>query len=218
MLDEGEVEGGQSRGPGRWKPWIVRGLFESALIVFSVLLALALSQWLNERELERRVQDTRRFFAEEVAANQKLLADPYYLPHHKALGRGLVEAAQAGPESPGFDAKAYALFESGAHPTPFREAVWSSISGSEIMARMPPEEVFQLSDIYRLQKDLAATHSGMYATLVGMDPEDRSPKAARGNVRALQLYMGDVVGLESTLQKRYEKVLASLTAPPRRAR
>ena len=39
----------------KWRDWLPRVLFESALIVLSVLLALALNQWSDERKQDERV-------------------------------------------------------------------------------------------------------------------------------------------------------------------
>lgn len=52
----------------RWRRWLPRALFESGLIIFSVVLALALTGWAEDRRMSRRADDMRGFLIEEMKA------------------------------------------------------------------------------------------------------------------------------------------------------
>lgn len=57
--------------------WWPRALAESLLIVFSVVLALAVSEWADGRRTAARVAEMRGFLIEEIRANRTLLtSDP----------------------------------------------------------------------------------------------------------------------------------------------
>lgn len=45
-----------------WRRWGPRALFEGALIVFSVILALALTNWAEDRKIDAEVAEARAFF------------------------------------------------------------------------------------------------------------------------------------------------------------
>ncbi len=49
----------------RWRRWAPRAVFESLLIVFSVILALGLTNWAEDRRTEHRVAEMRQFLIAE---------------------------------------------------------------------------------------------------------------------------------------------------------
>lgn len=71
--------------PHGWRSWLPRVLAESVLIVFSVLLALGVDQWREDRALAREVAEARAAFANEMHDNRDLLTSDRYHPHHKAM-------------------------------------------------------------------------------------------------------------------------------------
>ena len=115
-------------GPFGWRRWLPRAVFESVLIVFSVFLAMALSQWAEDRRTARRVDEARRFFAEEIALNCDRLTSLGLLPFHLKLS-GEVQAALAA-DTP--ERAVDAAFRRGVRPMIFRDAVWRSLSAGEL--------------------------------------------------------------------------------------
>lgn len=71
-----------------WRRWLVRALFESALIILSIIAALAVNEWRDTRELQSQVRQGRAAFAQEIQANyETLLSEQPGLPYHKRLWR-----------------------------------------------------------------------------------------------------------------------------------
>ena len=187
-----ERSSGGGRGPPQWLP---KAAFESALIVFSIFLGLALNNWNQERETARRVQEARAFFAEEIRSNCKTLASSRFLPHHRRLLK-----LAAGPDA------IAAATETGVHPMMFRDAVWRSVAGGDLIEHMDQREVFALTETYGAQAELSAINRAMYPILLGADPEREPARVAR----SLRLYLGDVTAIEGELLHLYDAMLSKL--------
>jgi hypothetical protein len=77
---ENETQG-KSTG---WRRWMVRVVFESMLIVVSIVVALGVNEWRDRRELQAQARDARIAFAREINANRDLLlGEESGLPHHR---------------------------------------------------------------------------------------------------------------------------------------
>lgn len=201
----------------RWRRWLPRALFESGLIVFSVVLALALTNWAEERRTAHEVAQIRAFFIEEIRANRAVLQSDPILPHHRRLreifsrvGDGEVTQAQA--------TAAYgAVFRTGIHVAPLRDAVWRSAETGDLLGEMPLEDLFLLADIYKAQATLEALStgfiSGMPAVLSGLEKGD----GVRAALMTGQLHLGDVVASEEGLVQLYDRALLALDAEPEAA-
>lgn len=192
----------------RWGP---RAAFESLLIVFSVVLALALTNWAEERKTAAQVAEARQFFIAEIRANREILLSEPILPHHRRLRR--IFNVAAGQNSPTVDdaMNAYgAVFETGLHVPPLRDAVWRSAQTGDILGEMPLEEVFLLADVYAAQGRLSQT-SGQFVSgvpaLLGQLEQGRGVRAA---LVSGQLTLGDVVAGEEGLVQLYDRALARL--------
>ncbi len=197
-------------GFSRWGP---RAVFESMLIVLSVLLALWVNQWVEDRKTAERVAEARSFFHEELKANRAVVASERILAHHLALRKGLSEALAQEPAS---DEAVYEaigrVFAGGIHPAGLRDAVWRSVSAGELMHAMEPREVFMLADIYRLQANLDEINRSSYASFMNADTD--TPAARRKFARALALHLGDVVTTEQMLIGLYDDALVRLDSEP----
>lgn len=190
--------------------WLPRALFESFLIVFSVLLALWLSQWNERRATEQRVVEVRQFFAQELRANREMVRSQYYLPHHRRLRGGLEAVMSETVPMAGKRAAVEALYRNGIRFPAFRDAVWRSISGGEVLEHMKPEEVFMLADIYRMQDQLGHSGLAFYPTLLQTPGDLMDVDVAQGKALTLMLYMSDLVAGEEQLLPMYDRAIASL--------
>ena len=207
-----------ARAPHGWRSWLPRVLVESVLIVFSVLLALAVDQWREDRELAREVAEARAAFANEMRGNRDLLTSDRYHPHHKAMWahfRALAEAADAKDEARLAELNVITLekFSNGVWPTPLRDAVWRSLSQSEILRHMKPAEVFLLADTYREQEGIDSWHNRFFDASSQPTAESEHPEYKRSKIHATRSYLADVVAAEERLLKRYEEVAAELEKP-----
>src|SRR5918997_6696314 len=87
-----------THAPHGWRSWLPRVLAESVLVVFSVVLALGVDQWREDRKLAREVVDARTAFASEVRGNRDLVTSDRFHGHHQRMWahyRALADAARA---------------------------------------------------------------------------------------------------------------------------
>ena len=204
--------------PHGWRSWLPRVLAESVLIVFSVLLALALDEWREDREVAREVAEARTAFANEMRGNRDLLTSDRYHPHHRAMWghfRALAEAADAQDQRRLDELNVITLekYSNGVWPTPLRDAVWRSLSASEILRHMKPAEVFLLADTYREQDGLDRWHNRFFDASSQPTGDIDRPEYKRSKIHTTRSYLADVVAAEERLLKRYTEVAAELEKP-----
>jgi hypothetical protein len=198
----------------RWAPWTARLIAESFVVIFSVLLALGVDEWRNNRALERQVEQTRAAFAEEIARNQAVLNDEAFRPYHIAMWEHFKQLSFAHRDSPSkvdsMRRAATERFNTGVHPPPLRDAVWRSLAGSDLVRRMDADEVFLLADIYREQEQLDNAFQRMLAEWLVPTPYRHEPAFQRDDDNITRIFLADVVAAEGRLVKRYEEGLALL--------
>jgi type II secretory pathway pseudopilin PulG len=181
--------------------WLTRIFLECFLIIISILAALAVNEWREARERAARTTEARTAFAHEIRSNRDLLLSDLFFPHHKRLQAEYNAAASEGRDDPG------ALFKSGVHATPLRNAAWRGFSTGTALADFQPEEVLILSDIYREQDSLETLNS-TFRGAIGAPRSDRETPAYRRDVtRSIMLYMNDIVPAEERLRGMYDRAL-----------
>lgn len=194
-----------------WRAWAPRAVFESLLIVFSVVLALGVTNWAEDRRTAHRVSEMRAFLIEEIRLNRTTLRDPYWLPHHERLNRIVGSAAMM--ESPGranAEAAMAAVFETGIHVGGPRDTVWRGFEASGLMSEMDPQEIFLLSDIYRTQELLSGADAGINGSLGDILQGFEDGSGIRAGLMRVHLYLSDVVAAERDLIVKYDAALARL--------
>jgi hypothetical protein len=202
-----------------WRSWLPRVLVESVLVVFSVLLALGVDEWREKRELGRQVQDARAAFAQEIRGNRELLRGDRYHPYHRRMWahyRELSDAAGA-RDSLRLDSLrklTAARFGNGVWPTPFRSAVWRSLSQREVVGRMEPSELFLIADVYREQENVDAWHDRMFTIWSEPRSDADHPAYIRSDIYRTRSYLADVVAGEERLMRRYDEALRLLSRRP----
>jgi hypothetical protein len=212
------MESTPAPAPHGWRSWLPRVLAESVLIVFSVLLALAVDEWREKRELAREVREAREAFANEMRGNRDLLTSDRYHTHHKNMWahyRALADAADAQDAArlAELDRITLAEFSNGVWPTPLRDAVWRSLSQSEILRHMRSAEVFLLADAYQEQERLERWHNRYFDAATIPTADGNNPEIKRSKMHITRSYLADVVAAEQRLLKRYAEVLAQLEKP-----
>lgn len=194
-----------------WRRWAPRAVFESLLIVFSVVLALGVSNWAEDRRTDARMREMRAFLIEEIRLNRATLRDPYWLPHHRRLNRVVGSAAMM--DDPGrADAEAAmaAVFETGFHVGGPRDTVWRGLEASGLMSEMDPRELFLMSDIYRTQDQLRSADTGINGSLGDVLQGFEDGSGIRSGLMRVHLYLSDVVAAEQELLTKYDAALARL--------
>ena len=204
--DGAAMEGTEQAKARGWRRWLVRALFESALIIVSIVVALGVNEWRDKRELEAQGREARKAFAQEIQANREmLLAEKSGLPYHRRLleryrdvsGRPNFTAADLDP--------IYNEFGGGVNMLRLREAVWRSLSGSDVLRKLKQQDVFLLARIYRQQEEIDDFNRAMYTAWRQINADAEGPGYIKDSVRSTRAYLGDVIGAEERLRKLYEE-------------
>ena len=193
----------------RRESWIAKGLFESALIVFSVLLALSVDNCRDHAARQRDLSEARSSLTQEIRANRAILAQKDILPYHESM-LGLYRE-QGGLETP---TRADAILDTGVHVAPLRDAAWRSFVGSAISAELPFRQRMVLADVYGDQEDLRQLHAATIAAMMAPSADRDKPAFVRDTVRSIGLYLSDVVASEQRLIAAYDRALTELSGAP----
>ena len=124
--------------PVRRPPWLGRVLVESVLIVFSVLVALAVDEWRDERALRSRSREAIAAITAEINAN-KIAAQNAKDTHQRIHD----DLAALPPDA---DYKA-GLFQ----PARLLQTAWVTARDTGSLAPLPLEAVLELSRLYERQ-------------------------------------------------------------------
>lgn len=198
-----------------WRRWGPRAVFESLLIVFSVVLALALTDWAEQRKTDRQVAEMRGFLIAEIRANRDDLASDYYVPHHEALKLAFASAGGT-PDRRGVDrAMAEPAIErlfggGGLHLAAPRDAVWESLAASDLLQHMEPKEVFLLARVYRGQESLEGVNRAGYDNALGLLDILSDEGDAHRQMMRMTLYLEDLIQQERNVLRLYDQALAEL--------
>lgn len=190
----------------RIRRWLPQALFESFIMIVSILTALAVNEWRDNRARLTRADEARTVFIHEIEANRALISSEPILPHHQRLQQAYQKLAEANSEQPG------PLFETGAHPAPLRDAAWRSFSAGSTLSDFKPEHIVLLSDIYRAQEALEKLNSGFIAQVSAPRSDRETPEYKRDATRSIGMYLNDVVPLEERLLRDYEHATQQLRA------
>ena len=192
-----------------WRRWLVRALFESALIILSIIAALAVNEWRDTRELQSQVRRARVAFAQEIQANREtLLSEQTGLPYHKRLWQRYQDLGTKPVITIEDLEPIYQEFPTGVHMLRLRDAVWRSFSGSDLLRRLEQRDLFLLAEIYRQQEEIDDFNQAMYAAWRQMDSQAESPGYIKDGVRSTRAYLADIIAAEGRLKKLYETAAA----------
>lgn len=187
--------------------WIARILIESVLIVFSILAALAVSEWQQGRENERLAQEALIAFEREIEQNKARLEDagPYRQGLRDVLSRmnteGELQTAEQFHSTVGLEPL---------RPPFLTSTVWQTSLTTGAIPHIDFELVNALSLTYSLQARLAEfSRSGMPELARGASPPSADMTAA---VREVIIYLTDLNRSEAELLATYEEVLRVLRA------
>ena len=180
--------------------WLPRVVFESLLIVVSILLALALDQWQEDLEIEELVDRSVQSFEQEVRRNKMRVEDvaPYHI--------GLQEILTRLDEGEGVKSlMEYRNIMEGFQATLLLRTAWDTSVATGALSRMDYELVAALSQTYDAQNRFNELYSiGRNAILT----------SARLNVENLDLsiynairFMSEVTAAEAHLEAVYEVTL-----------
>ena len=188
--------------PSRRPVWLPRVLAESALIVFSVLVALAVDEWREERAMRARSREAVAAIVAEINANRSAAQNAR--DAHQRIHDDLT-ALPAGA-----DYKA-GLFQ----PARLLQTAWMTARDTGSLAPLPLDAVLELSRLYERQAIYTALSTEIVTdTFVdlrrrGLDTVLRESRAGFGALTR------EFQGREQGLIEAYDAALTTLGSLPR---
>ena len=193
-LSASETEGSLSR-----RAWISRVLVESVLVVGSILLALALDEWNEDREFEDLATRSLVNFEREIQQNRLRLED--VTPFHVGLRGLLTNMDSDDAEVP---ATAIRNILEGFQPALLVSTAWETAVATGALGYMGYDVVAGLSLTYSLQERLVTLNrSGLNDILVGGFRSGETDLL----VYMANRYMRELTEAEQGLQGVYDLVL-----------
>ena len=178
--------------------WLPQVIFESALIVVSILVALGLDEWREKREDDQTVQQALANFVREIGQNQSRIDDA------APFNQGLLNVLKSRSEHNGIGSvdEFVNMVESYA-PVVLQSTAWETALATGSLAKMDYNLVSALSLTYSLQNRYqVATRTG-FAELTSPQnlSEEKLDLAIYNSVR----YLGDITGMETELGVIYSE-------------
>lgn len=185
-----------------------RLLFESALIIASVALGFAVTEWREraaDRALSRRILTN---VVAEIRANREWLAAQ--IPRHTALVEAVKRAPVPAAEQSGWEALTNTIKE-GSGALPLRRAAWDAAVSSGALRLIDYDIAARLSDIYAFQEDgYGRASRGLGESL--FVPETFKPGHAKETLLMFRAMLGELLGQETYMLDVYERHLPALQA------
>ena len=189
-----------------WPAWLPRVLVESALIVFSVLVALAVDQWRDERGTRVRAREAIAAITSELQANRA--AASRSRSFHQEAHRALKEIASQKRLPSVEEMTRGNVFQ----PATILQTAWTTARDTGALQPVPFEVLLKLSLVYEAQQS--------YARLADAIVDDFYTDVRRRGIDAVvregfagfTLLTADFSGREQRLVERYDETLAMLAA------
>lgn len=192
--------------PGqRWRAWLPRMLVESLLIVFSVLVALAVDEWRDERQRRDRAERAMRSIAAELRQNRSNVARA--LANHRAMADS-VSAYAARRQPPPQHVYLNGLF----NPGLVHSAAWEAALETGATADMPYERVIDLSSTYDRQARYRALGDALVEDVMRQIRLEGLEPVLRDGAPGFLSLQTDFANRERILLATYDSALAAL--PP----
>ncbi|WP_224999346.1 hypothetical protein [Cesiribacter sp. SM1] len=192
--------------------WIKLGI-ESLLIVFSVLLALALNEYMSQNKEDERTKQALISIREELRENQKIVRN-WHQNHRVALKkieeyRGRTEAYDSLVVNHQFQLNR--LFEGTLIPNLVRSTAWETAKSTGILQNIEVPLANSLSETYDAQKLGVSNTADRLISLI-FERETHQQERAAQTLVLLQFTMAELVGQESYLISAYDDMLQKLDA------
>jgi len=178
--------------------WLPRVLFESFLITISILVALALDEWRENREDAENVQQALSNFVSEIQQNQARIDDA------APFNRGLLNVLRNRYDTDDIGSIDDFVNMVGSYsPADLQTTAWETALATGSLAKMEYNVVSALSFTYsRQNRYQIATQSGM-SDLTSLQnlSDDRLDLAIYNSIR----YMTDISSMESDLSEYFNE-------------
>lgn len=172
--------------------WLPRVLFESALITVSILLALGLDEWREDRQDMETVEQAMSNFLSEIQQNKARIDDA------APFNRGLLDVLIRRNTGEGISSVAeFVSIVESYNPVVLQSTAWDTALATGSVTKMDYRLVSALSLTYGLQgRYLQTTRDGMTVLTSPQNlTDDRLELAVYNAVR----YLNEVTGMETEL-------------------
>lgn len=186
------------------RSWLPKVLFESLLIVFSILLALAVDEWREDRQTQKRVDQALESFAGEIQRNREAVAR--VLPYHERLQGHFRKLARSGTARSIRDMMSMEGFK-GFSPVTFESSAWRTAVATGVLTNLDFKTASLLSRLYTAQDDYAASQKMIFGVI---QPTSFTEATLPMTISILNGYMTDIVIGEQDLLQSYDTILKYL--------
>jgi hypothetical protein len=191
----------------RWPVWLPRVLFESALIVFSVLLALAVDEWRDSRSQAARARIAVDAIVAELQANRRDAARAQTF--HRGMAATLGALAAKG-EPPSREVALGGLFQ----PARVVSTAWTSARETGTLDQLPYDLLLRISRVYERQSSYEELRMQILADIYIDIRRRGADEVLIAGYQGFLSLVGDFATREQELIANYDTVL-SLLRPPR---
>ncbi|MBC7895028.1 MAG: hypothetical protein H7066_06430 [Cytophagaceae bacterium] len=182
---------------------------EGALIVLSVLLGLALSEWREGVQEQKLAHNALVNFRREIAANLARLEKAQ--PGHAAMAQRLADANTGRGEQTAFDVFVANMPEGGLDTQPLAAVAWETAEGTGALRLLDYETAALLSETYTVQSaTLLPTLQRLSDRF--LSPGNFDPAQRPQMVRTHRMLLVELSGQETYLMEIYRRALAALPA------
>jgi hypothetical protein len=179
-----------------FKVWFSRTIFESLLIVFSILLALGVRAWQDSREVKQLISRSMASFQEEITRNQNRIEALYQ--YHMGLQKVLAEmSAHAGSESKQDIDNVLDSLQSAVLLT----SAWDTALATGALGEMDYNKVFVLSLTYSYQQKFQTIYNSRLDDVLDLTGNE-SVSAKRLSDSATR-YLAEITSAEGDLLAAY---------------
>ena len=178
--------------------WLPRVLFESALIVVSILVALALDEWRDNRQNDQLIKHALSNFVSEIRQNKARVEDA--APFNQGL-RNVLNRHYQDDDITSVDE--FVTMVESYSPLVLQSSAWDTALATGSLAKMDYNVVSALSLTYSLQRRyVQVNHSSMAELTSPQNLGDGKLKLAEYN--AIR-YLDTVAGMENELGVVYSQ-------------
>jgi len=187
--------------------WFSRTVFESMLIVLSILLALGVRAWQDSREVQQLITRSLQSFRNEISQNRGRMDDMYR--YHVGLQSVLGEMSVG--LSPG-SAQDIGDILGSLQSAVLLTSAWDTALATGALSEMEYETVFVLSLTYSYQQK--------FQTIYNARLDDVLDLMSNENVSATRLsdsatrYLAEITASEGELLAAYDEAMLTLTGRP----
>ncbi len=181
-----------------WPSWMLRVVIESFFIVLSILAALAVDNWSEDKRHQELANQSLRIFERELRQNLARIED--VAPYHSGL-RSVVAEALANPEQA---ADMRSIVE-GLKPTVLLNTAWQTALATGALTHIDVETVSALSLTYSIQERFREhARTALPRINIAGDPP---PAELERMVYQTYAYLNDLVTGEQELRGVYEQAI-----------